>query len=367
MPLNSNTLSTELVDWQARQCGWAYAFGKPEVVGEIKQSPEDFQVDEIMPITPCGEGEHVWLHISKRQLNTDAVAKQIARLANVAYRDVTYSGMKDFHAVTRQWFSVWMPTHGSNKKSEPDWSELNVNGVKVEQSVRHSKKIKRGTHSANRFKIIIRDLSGDLNSIVERLKKIEQNGVPNYFGEQRFGRNFNNMNQAVDLLVNEKRIKNRNLRGIILSSARSWLFNTIVSERINSSNWQQLLDGEPANLNGSSSLFTSKGDAAEGGEDERKRLLELDIHPTAPLWGEVDAEITNQYIELHEWEKATLSKYSDLCDGLESARLQYQRRPIRMVVHHLTSAFNENTLELSFELQKGQFATSVLREIIQTK
>jgi len=208
------------VDWLSTLDSWAYAYGEPEVSGIVKQSPEHFIVTEMMEVEPSGEGEHYWLDITKTRLNTDAVAKSLARFSGVANRDVGYSGMKDFHAVTRQWFSVWKP-----KGDALDWSKYQFDGVHINQAVKHSRKIKRGTHKANHFQIrvlglVIKDKAvvenagaekgeaeGVTSLLDKRLNKIQKAGVPNYFGAQRFGRGANNLPQALAMFAGTKRIK----------------------------------------------------------------------------------------------------------------------------------------------------------------
>jgi len=203
--MNSQTTSIEtpLLD-EEPQCNWqkelvslAYANQAPNVHAKLKVIPDDFIVTEKMDVVPSGEGEHYWLDISKTKCNTEQLAKALARFANVNARDVGYSGMKDFFAQTRQWFSVWKPKGGV-----PAWHEFKLDGVTVHQVVKHTRKIKRGTHRANHFDIVLRDIESsgsnvdDVDALEQRLLKIKTYGVPNYFGEQRFGRNADNMNQV---------------------------------------------------------------------------------------------------------------------------------------------------------------------------
>ena len=351
------------LDYLSELQAMAFAYGEPEVFGQVKQSPEHFIVTEIMDVQPSGEGEHYWLDITKTRLNTDAVAKSLARFSGVANRDVGYSGMKDFHAITRQWFSVWRPKGG-----DLDWSQYEHDRVSVNQVVKHSRKIKRGTHKANQFQIRIAGIRGVehiqdlLNS---RLERVAKSGVPNYYGSQRFGRGANNVPQALDMFAGTKRVKDRNLRGILLSSARSWLFNKVVSARVNAGTWQSLYIGEPANLDGSNSVFS-----VVNVEAETLRLNDLDIHPTAPLWGEKAERVGHNpqlemSSELVALEHDAMANYAPLKQGLENARVEYQRRAIRLVPKKMEWTFDNDDLCISFELQSGQFATSVLRELVR--
>ena len=344
------------VNWGQALTNLNYAYQKPVVTGEIKVVPTDFIVTEVMDVLPSGEGEHYWLDVSKVECNTEQLAKQLARFAGVHPRDVGFSGLKDFFAQTRQWFSVWKPKGGV-----PAWNEFKMGGVTIHQVVKHSRKIKRGTHRANHFEIKVQNLTGDIESLNDKLAQLRDQGVPNYFGAQRFGRNADNMNKAYEMLVGNKKVKSRNLRSLLLSSARSWMFNKVISARIEEQTWNKLKTNEPANLNTTNSVFTAQGD-----EQEQQRLAQLDIHPTAPMWGEGEDKAMTDCSDLVAWESRVLNPYAALKQGLENARLDYQRRAIRCVPTNLTWQLNEQELTLKFELQRGQFATSVLREVVTT-
>lgn len=348
-------------DWRSIMDDWAYAYGRPQANGNIKTLPEDFKVSECMDIEPDGSGEHVWLHITKIRQNSEQVSKALARHANVAYRDVGYSGLKDFFAVTDQWFSVWLAN-----QDDPDWQTFELSGVTINKVVRHSRKIRRGTHRANQFTIVIKDFVGDVGEFEQKLEMIRRKGVPNYFGEQRFGREASNMLQVYDAFVSGRSIKNRNLRSLLYSSARSWIFNCIVARRIEEGTWNSLYEAEPANLNGSGSVFTSAGDALTA-----DRLAALDIHPTAPLVGKIkeknQPQTSDALLPWFELEQAVCDDYPELVAGLQQAGLSYQRRPTRIAIRNLTWSHTispEGSVQLSFELQRGQYATSVLRELI---
>jgi len=344
-------------DWSNIASAWHYAHGKPKLNAKFKVAPEDFRVIENLGFSPNDDGEHIWLYITKTKQNTDAVAKSLAKHAKVAYRDVGYAGLKDFQARTSQWFSIYKP--GSDSI---DWNRFEMLGVEIEIIQRHNRKLRRGTHKSNSFQIRLRQVEGDLEDLLERIRLIREHGVPNYFGEQRFGRGMNNLVQIYDVFANRKQIKNRHMQGLLYSAARSWLFNCIVSKRIENDTWSSLYKSEPANLNSTKSFFRS-----ENSSIEIDRLLELDIHPTAPMWGRCNPDELTQYRELDEFERSVIKDYFILSEGLDKVSLEYQRRPIRIKVNDLNCNQNSDYIDLQFDLAKGQYATSVLRELVVTK
>lgn len=309
---------------------WAYAYGKPQVTGLFRQSPEDFQVVESLGFELAGQGEHVYLHLEKRGENTDWVARQIARLAGVQNHDVSYAGMKDRHAVTSQWFSVYFP-----KGNEPDWRELASESVRLLAVTRHTQKLRRGAHQSNHFCIRLHQLEGDLASLPERLEQVTAGGVPNYFGLQRFGHNGNNLHEANRLLVEGTRIANRHKRGMMMSAARSYLFNQVLSARIQDGSWNNQLEGDVASADG---------------------------FGTGPLWGRGRPLVSGACAEL---ETRVLQDLAAWCDGLEHVGLSQERRSLMLTPVGFDSHLNGSTLEVRFSLPPGTYATSVLREISQ--
>src|SRR5690606_4866811 len=202
-----------------------YAHGGPPLRGRMRVIADDFEVDEVLGFEPDGQGEHSYLRIEKRDANTEWVAQQLAAFAGVAPMAVSYSGLKDRHALTRQTLSVQLPG-----RPEPDWDALRVEGVKVLSAVRHSRKLKRGTHKSNLFRIRLRELQGSRDEAEARIGQLGRLGVPNYFGEQRFGRNNENLHAARALFGGRR--MSRSQRGFALSAARSWLFNAVLGRRV---------------------------------------------------------------------------------------------------------------------------------------
>ncbi len=331
---------------------WPYVYGQPCAFGKIRSVPEDFIVTENLSFEPSGEGEHVFLHIEKKGENTDYVARQLSRFAKVRQRDVSYAGLKDRYAVTTQWFSVWLPG-----KADPDWAAFESDSMKVLQSIRHARKLKRGVLSGNSFKLLIRDYLGDKEITIRQLEQIKALGIANYFGSQRFGNEGQNVNKALSLFDGAK--VGREQRSIYLSAARSYLFNKILAERVIQHNWNQPVAGDTYQFDLSHSCFQS-----EQPDDEIiRRLTEKDIHPTGVLWGRGNADVSGQALAI---EQAVVEAHEQLAQGLIASGVDRDRRALRVNVQDLHWQFlDEASLELTFTLPVGSYATSVLREIIQ--
>ena len=342
--------------WQQASFDWAYALGKPTAQGSIKLAPDDFRVTELTEVEPAGSGEHVWLWIEKNKASTDEVAKKLAKLAKVRTMDVGYAGRKDFLARTKQWFSVWLPN-----KLEPDWAQLDDTTVSVLQASRHTRKLKLGAHQGNRFRITVRNLSDPDHQLPSRLEQVANQGVPNYFGLQRFGREFSNLGKAVHLAEGGNLRIGRKQRGMLLSSARSFLFNQCLSERVKDGSWSSLKMGEPLMLDGSSAYFLAESNSV----DLSSRLEAGDIHPSAPLLGRIDPQSDFRAKTWYQKEQEILKKHDSLGRWLIEWGLEHQRRATRCLPNDLQSALNTERLTLDFELGKGQFATSVLRELLR--
>ena len=331
----------------------AYALGIPTCLGTIRATPEDFRVDEVLGFEPDGDGEHACLHIRKRGANTADVAQQLARLAGVRPMDVSYAGLKDRHAVTTQWFSVYL-----GNRPEPQWDQLESEAVQILTATRHGRKLRRGTLKGNRFTLRIRDLTGDATDLEQRLQSIATQGVPNYFGEQRFG--YDNLTRAAALFEGRIKVKDRNKRGLYLSAARSAIFNHLLSQRVAAGTWNRAQDGDVMMLDGSHSVF-----AVDRVDDEIiRRVHEQDIHPSGPLWGRGELRSEGQVKVL---EQQCAQDYALFCDGLERAGMKQERRALRLPVRELTWRREEAGMELEFFLPAGSYATVVLRELVDTR
>lgn len=289
---------------------------QPPAKGVIKQRESDFFVEECFFPELSGQGEHVWLWIEKTGQNTEFVAEKMAQFCKVKNMDIGFSGLKDRWGVTRQWFSVYL-----GMKDEPDWSQWQLEGVKVLSHQRHAKKLRRGEHQGNRFELVIRELK-DTEFLEEALNQIAQKGFPNYFGIQRFGF------QGANLERGERFFKglikaSRSQRSFYLSAARSYLFNMNLAVAIRDGSWCQ-------------------------------------VDKAGPLYGDPQRDVD----PLTENELCILNEFPVFAEAIHKNRLKLERRLYRIIPKNFSWKYDAGSLNLSFELPSGCFATSLLAECI---
>jgi len=318
----------------------------------FEPSPERFVVEEIPAYLPAGEGEHTYLWIEKRGLTTLDAIRRLATRLGADPRDVGYAGLKDRHAVTRQRFSVHLP-----KRVAPDIDALQSDDLRVLAHAWHAKKLPRGALAGNRFVLRLREVAGDRAAIEDRLRAISDQGVPNYFGEQRFGRGGGNVVNALAMFAGRR--VHRDQRTHLLSAARSELFNRVLAARVEEGSWNRPLAGEVWMLDGSRSVFGPE----PWNETLAERLARFDIHPSAPLWGEGALRSTEDVFELEQ--RALSDEMSlKLRSGLEKAGLRQERRATRLRPQELHWEWQEEgNLQLAFALPSGAYATTVLAEL----
>jgi len=326
------------------------AHGAPLVEGWMRTEPEDFVVREQLSFVPGEGGEHLWLRVQKRLWNTMDVAQWLAKHAKLPLRAVGFSGLKDRRAVTEQWFSLHLPG-----KADPDFSQL-PEGLLILEQVRHSRKLNRGTHIANEFTLQLRQLSGAVEALPQRLAAIAHQGVPNYFGEQRFGRGGQNFPRAQAwLLGTGEAPRKAATRSMWLSAVRSELFNQVLAARVQAGNWNQLIDGDVLQPEGSRGLFLSIDD-----EHGAERLCNKEVNPTGPLVGTGGlAPVADSAV----FEEQILAPHQSLIQALCELKMEAQRRSLRLVVPQLEWQLHEDTLMIVMQLPKGAFATTVLAEL----
>jgi tRNA pseudouridine13 synthase len=239
-----------------------------------------------------------------------------------------------------------------------DWLGVTGEGFEVIRAERHRRKLKRGALRGNEFDILIREFRGDMNTLSELLGRIGTQGVPNYFGPQRFGNEGSNLSRALRWLGGELQLNDRFERGCALSAARAAIFNDVLAERVRLETWDRLQAGDVANLDGTNSVF--KVDALDDTLTERCRIQ--DIHPTGPLWGR--GELSTQ-AGTATLEREVAHRSPVLSEGLAATDLDQERRSLRLRVSELAWTQETDGLRLRFRLPRGAFATSVLHEILQ--
>ena len=213
-----------------------YPYGSPIVSGVLKSRPVDFQVTEELGFEPEGEGEHLFLWVEKTGLSTPELIARIARDYSLKPQLIGYSGLKDKHALTRQWLSLHLP--GKPSPADLDGGD----GYRVLQQVRHHKKLRPGTHKSNSFQLRLRAVENFPEQAREQLQCVAERGFANYFGAQRFGRKQDNVRQALEQLTTRKLKRSR--KSILLSSLRSHLFNQILARLISLGRWEHPLPGD---------------------------------------------------------------------------------------------------------------------------
>ncbi|MCH8537293.1 MAG: tRNA pseudouridine(13) synthase TruD [Alkalimonas sp.] len=329
---------------------WLY--GEPVSTAKLRVQPEDFMVDEELNFSPSGAGEHLLLQIEKTGQNTQYVAKKLAELSGLKARDISFAGRKDRHAVTRQWFCLPWPI-----KQDIPWQDWQAEGYRIIDVQRHFRKLRLGALKRNHFQIRLREVT-EPEQLWQRVQQVRA-GVPNYYGEQRFGIDGGNLRLAESLFAGQG-IADRQLRGLALSAARSFLFNVQLSKRIEQGYFQQLLLGDVVQLDGSGSIFRVE----ELTDALQQRLQQGDIHPTVALCGLPSSDKGQVSGQAARLEQQWLADYAALQQGLQDFRLKAERRAIRLQPQQLEIEQDAGTILLRFALPTGCFATSVLRELV---
>lgn len=332
-----------------------YLHGKPLSQGLLKASPEDFLVVEDLGFAPDGEGEHVLVRILKNGCNTRFVADALAKFLKIHAREVSFAGQKDKHAVTEQWLCARVPG-----KEMPDLSKFQLEGCQVLEYARHKRKLRLGALKGNQFTLVLREIS-DRDDVETRLQAIAEHGVPNYFGAQRFGIGGSNLLGALRWAESGAPVRDRNKRSFWLSAARSALFNQIVSERLKKPDFNQVVDGDALQLSGRGSWFVA---SVEEQATLQARVDARELMITAALPGSGDWGTQRDALE---FEKAVLAEEIALQSLLEREKVEAARRAMLLYPQQMSwNWWDDVTVELCFWLPAGSFATSVVRELINT-
>jgi tRNA pseudouridine13 synthase len=333
-----------------------FPYGAPVATGTLKASVEDFKVDEVLGFEPSGSGEHLLLQVEKRDVNTTDLVDILAGDYGLHPKHIGYCGLKDKRAITRQWFSLQLP--GKMESTEIPLS----NHYQVCQSGWHHRKLKRGSHQANRFEIRITEVLGWSEISQQQVQSVVQSGMANYFGRQRFGQQQDNVDRGLVALSNPRKRKRltRNKRGMYLSALRAHLFNAILSERINRGDWGNPIDGDIFMLRGSHSIFTAAIDPAIV-----DRFQSMDISSTASLAGKDATDFTEDTQLLEEY---IFDKFSEVRNCLSEQDIETQLRVIRLPIDKLEFDYDAELacLTVAAELSSGCYMTTLLDHFIKT-
>ncbi len=324
MVASPNGLGPATNSFAEAQAAWPPAC-RPAATGVLRQVAADFRVDEELGFEPDGSGEHLYLRVRCEERTTTQAQAVLARCFGVAAMDVGYAGMKDRHAVTRQWFSVRAPRLDSAVPDDPR--------VEIEARVRHVRKLRPGDHRGNRFAIVVKDVSGDW---AENLDRLVERGFPNYFGEQRFGRCGTNIPRALAWVRAGRPPCRRFVRALHISTLRAQIFNDVLGLRVQDGSWRTLLDGDPA--------------ASEGDE----------CSPTGPLWGRGRSLAAATTLAL---ERTVLARHLDATEALEFTGSRQARRALVTVPEGPVWERVGANLHLGFTLPPGAYATRLLAEV----
>ncbi len=331
----------------------AYLCGKPTAKGKIKAKTEHFKVVENLGYEFSGSGEHLMVFIRKTGENTSFVANELAKACGVKSKDVSWAGLKDRHAVTEQWLSVHLP---SGEYPNLALFQQKHPSVEILSMTRHNKKLRPGDLAGNGFEVTLSEVT-DVEEVVKRLEVVAQQGVPNYFGNQRFGKDGNNLTEARRWGRDNVRTRNQNQRSMYLSTARSWIFNQIVSSRIEKGCFEHFIEGDIALYNGEQQLI----DAKNIGE-YNERLSQDKAQVSAALAG--DNALPTQAHAL-AIEQEFLDSEEDLMKLIRGNRMRHDRRAIALKPQGLSWEVDNDSITLTFSLDAGSFATSIVRELIE--
>ncbi|MCW5833996.1 MAG: tRNA pseudouridine(13) synthase TruD [Labilithrix sp.] len=337
--------------------------------GTIKLKPEDFVVDEIPAYEPSGEGSHLYVRFKKTNLTTDEVVKAFARALRVERRDIGVAGLKDKVGVTTQWISV----PAADASTDERVASVAIDGVEILERRRHANKLKTGHLRGNRFTVVVRDVdAARAGEVVAALTRIGERGVPNAFGEQRFGRDGDTHERARAWLTGKERApSDPRLRRFHFSALQSAIFNAVLAHRVADGSWDVPLLGDLLKKEETGGIFV-----CTDVQLDRERARQGEVCPTGPIVGdrmrqpEADALDLEQRISLPLIEGIDLRRARSLGEGT--------RRPLRLRVADLSHSFLDSSLHeadssalagaphagcamtVRFVLPKGAYATTVL-------
>jgi tRNA pseudouridine13 synthase len=330
----------------------------PGIGGVVRAMPEDFRVEELPRYLPCGEGEHLYLSITKRGLSTPQLVLRLSSMLGVKARCIGVAGQKDARAVTTQMVSI----HGVTPEAA---ARIGCDGQILAVTVlgRHRNRLRPGHHAGNRFRLVIRNVEPNASAVVPAIvDELIRRGVPNYFGPQRQGREGVNYEVGAALLSDARRRSRmpRTKRIWYLNAYQSVMFNRILAKRID--RIDQVLVGDWAMKHANGACFQVEDAAAE-----QPRADTFEISPTGLLFGSRAPWASGEPGEI---ERAAAAEFGAAPESLQVAAkacgFRGERRPLRIKLAEPDWSLTGNVLTVSFTLPPGAYATSVLRELMKT-
>jgi len=331
--------------------------GVSGIGGRLRVEPEDFQVDERPLYLPCGEGEHLYIKVTKRLLSTPDLIRRISSTVGVKAQGIGTAGLKDARAVTTQMVSLHFVTPDRLSRLKVDEQILSIEVLGW-----HRNRLRPGHHAGNRFRLRIRDVGTQAPELVPTiLEELSRRGVPNYFGPQRQGKSGGNYQIGAMLLTEaSKRDKmSRAKRMWYLNTFQSYLFNQILARRIDRidrvlvGDWAMKMDNEACFL-------------VEDAEKEQPRADRFEISPTGILFG---SRVSWASGEPGDIERSVISENGltpeSLVRAAKACGFRGERRSFRVLLTDLDWMLDGSVLTLSFSLPPGAYATSVLRELMK--
>ncbi|MEO8876911.1 MAG: tRNA pseudouridine(13) synthase TruD, partial [Polyangiaceae bacterium] len=248
----------------------------------IKAAPEDFVVEEIPAYEPCGEGEHLYIRFTKRELNTDEAVQKIARAIGANARESGVAGLKDRVGVTTQQASFFLPIKNRAPDADAAILQLQLDGIALHSVKRHGNKLKTGHLRGNRFALVIRDVAeSEMPALANALTQIGKEGAPNFYGEQRFGRGGTNGQQARDWLSGKTEgPRDGRQKRFLVSALQSEAFNHVLARRVADGTWNKCLLGDVLQKQDSGGIFV-----CESVETDLPRVERGEVSATGPMFG----------------------------------------------------------------------------------
>jgi tRNA pseudouridine13 synthase len=322
----------------------------PGIGGRIKSQPEDFEVEEIPAYEPSDQGDFLYLWVQKRGMGAEYFVRQLAKRLDVPTSEVGTAGLKDRHAVTRQWVSV--PATCETRLAAVDDDE-----VRVLRTSRHTNKLKPGHLRGNVFRILIRGTQEAETRLPALIDAIKRNGMPNFYGPQRFGKDGETFTGGMELLAGRGRRLSPFLRKLSLSAVQSALFNACLARRLSDGLMLRVLSGDVMMKWPFGGMFV-----AEDLPREQQRLEAKEIIPGGPMFGR---KMFASKAEAAERESQTLSEAGLTAQAFNGfgKLLSGTRRYNHVWVDDLSAQVEAEGVRLSFSLPAGSYATVLLREL----